>query len=258
MQLKRIIESDLSQSSQTSRIEFGLATVKGKSVNMSTCMFRCRDYITDALIGSKYSRDFEQVYGFKYDRKNPLDTKSTTLLVKIFNIKKLNNGINILNAIELEAGLELTTATKVESDKISGLYLFTGDKRWMDNSVNMAAYTLIIRHFDYEMADTFQGIVDLYHTKEYEDGKKSCTDRSTWRQGLTPEFIIKYIRLIPELSKKNKWPTAKAEVNHMFNSTYGCHNTGGIYSLHRYYSGSYKSSSTYFNNKLLEAIPEGW
>lgn len=100
----------------------------------------CRDFLLDTLVWHVKPKE-GSIYRYDYD--GPIERGFTCLAVKkLANAKK---NLGFLNTYEISVGMEPSYLLDCGRNN----YVIIGDKRWMDNTVRMSAYTWMIRNFLY-------------------------------------------------------------------------------------------------------------
>lgn len=160
----------------SSGLELSLCSDDNKQVG--TFVY-CKDFFQDAIVASIHKMECD-VYGYKYSPGKMPDVPKENLKILMTNSmdpnleKKMENVVDFINQFEEKLGLNKTVVEKCENPmekyKKCGIFLLTGDKRWMTAPPALSMWTLLAR----------TGVV---HTK----GEQSQnTIRKIIEGGLTP------------------------------------------------------------------------
>ena len=125
--------------------QFAFGRLKSKNkVQQLHYAYRCRDYLMDVVTSD--SAGYRPKWNIWFDpKKTPLDKDKCRLIIFVpasENRESLPKNFPLLTEMEKEHGLELSTVTPIPDE---GAFLVEGDANWMNNSIGMSLYALLLR-----------------------------------------------------------------------------------------------------------------
>lgn len=139
------------QSHQSNVIKFSFANKEGDTITEIFAGVRCRDYLGDVLY-SEENNEAMKVFGFKYDpahQKIDRDKVRFVLQSTPDLLDNIEKNIGIINDIETQHGLELSTVTRMAKDHI----LLEGDPKWMKTIYLISYYSFLVKVCSYVYND---------------------------------------------------------------------------------------------------------
>jgi len=163
-------ENSLNQIMQQKATKMAFCRREGDKIVQCHQYVICRDYFNE-VIASHATGDSYTVYGFQYqkDAKNYLNPEKQEFLYSVPNEpdrKAFEKNISILNDIEKNAGLSLTTIEKVDPT----VYYLCGDPFWRKTNYLNSLYTFLLRALAYEFKDQANWIEELSKQETNEGG----------------------------------------------------------------------------------------
>jgi hypothetical protein len=144
--------------------QYGTAQVYYDGIEMALCSedgrqigpwVFCKDFFQDAIKG--YLNGISSsIHGYVYDPKTqpPIDMENARVLMTDANNpqyrQKIADVLDLLNRVEKDMGLEPTVALECKNPpskyEKAGVFLFVGDKAWLQSSAALSMWTLLMRN----------------------------------------------------------------------------------------------------------------
>ena len=240
--------TDLSEIYQSVGIQFALLSAPKNGYKQCHPLVKCRDFLQDAVRCVIPNNGISEckIYGFKYGNTiNPLvDLNKMRMLVTYLD-KDLNmtdSSIKMLYALKLihhyEKVMDLKVKTRQKQikhkDFKNPIWIFTGNKIWIESPVLISLYTFLIRLGDKKIEFTnHTGLENIY---------KQLVEDNIDDIGRIKDNDIRYLKTIgPKLGlfiKNYKEILFKGKFDRMFldttTSINSFHDNSGILSMAKY------------------------
>lgn len=131
------------EESQTRPCQFYWAVKRNDRLETDHGPVLCRDFLGDTLVWIAKEDKSNSIYGWKF--RGDVEKDFTSLVLNDFG-KIEENVKTILNPIEAEIGVELTTVEKTDDGKHVWI---KGDKFWMLTTIHFSWYTTLLRYLTY-------------------------------------------------------------------------------------------------------------
>lgn len=222
--------ADLSEIGQSGTLRFAFATIEdGDVIRAQTLFVKCRDFLTDTVVGSAGGYQTPRIYGFTYDGENdPLDSDKTRLVLRLSTAKEqlaLVTNKGKLNNMFVNAGVERTTVQEIEPEGATSAmsakyYLVEGDVRWSKHPLSISFYTLLLRVITSQVIPNDISLVQFMKEVSYHSYNDWSYLKSFWKVFDHPNDFIKKMDLF-DLRDVHDSVRAEDEMDHV-------HNHGGI------------------------------
>ena len=114
----------------------------------------CKDFLHDVVQSSLHNKKFE-IYKFNYDPPHDPNPCIREIRIAVANScdaklgKKILSCVDFINQIELKLNIPLTKVriclNPLECYKKSGVFIFQGNKRWINSPPMLSLFSLLIR-----------------------------------------------------------------------------------------------------------------
>lgn len=169
----------------------GTAQIYSQGVELALCsddneqigtFVLCKDFFQDAIVSYLHDQTCG-IYGYVYDPKKmpPIPQKNIKVLIANSGDKdfsdKISNLQDFLHQLEDRVGVSRSVIQKCEnppSKYASGIYLLTGDKKWMIAPPILSLWTLIARNgLVHKSGNKLEDTIDQIINEKIKPGQKN-------------------------------------------------------------------------------------
>lgn len=208
---------------------------------------KCREYFNELLMINAHPNEFkfDDVHGFKYDVKYPINQNTVLLAIKFPRKEKAETfikNLDYLNKIETQNNLDRVTT--IEKTNITNTYLITASHFWLQKCILFNIYSMLLKllALDYPSKSIIQ-IKQVYDQQQ--------TTYPTEINYLTRITEHRFLNILDNLTPIAAFESKYIDGSNVLRTPYSVHGMSGLTSLLTYppsYNPEMKEIMSFFDD----------